>query len=511
LSGRALSVRQSVHRCFFTITTEMQTNTSSSLDQQYLEPKKQQQYDDRDINDPIPSEKKPSYWSLIQNNPQFRLFLISHLSSLLGEWLTYIAIITMIEEWLPDGESSRRTRISYLVVIRLFPYVFLSAVGGALADSYDRRKATIVLNLISSFVTLLNLLVWRSRSILLVYLVTFLQHMICALYEPCSSALIPLLISNQEELKLATTIMALAWSLMAAVGAFTGGLVVIWLGCRTCFLLDSLTFIISAWCMYQVKGNFCVLETTQSYTSPWSQIICMTRDGYIYLGGQIWGSLVLMKASSALIYGASDVLNVSFSERNDDSSLVPEVKLGILFAMTGAGCILGPLLSDCYTSMSDYKSLQVSFLVCLLAQSTGCLGVGFLPGFHSTCFFSLIRSAGSNASWTTSSVLLQSLSAPGQLGRVLAVDYALALATEACSALLAGILQDYVKFTAEQVSLVMAGIGISLFSCWTVYHCLGFGAAHPLLKDHNQQEMNDSSIEERFECMEDTPLLILKK
>jgi MFS family permease len=479
-------------------------------DQQEL---KTQNYDYNDGSNPIALECTPSYYGLIRNNPRFRLFLISHLISLLGEWFTYIAIITMIEEWLPDGELSRRTAISYLVVIRLIPNVALSAVGGTLADSYDRRKATIILNLMSSVVTLLNLLAWRSRSISLVYLVTFLQQVLCALYEPCSSALTPQLISNQEELKLATTIMGLAWSLMAAVGASIGGIVVVWLGCRICFLLDSLTFIVSAWCMYQVKGNFCVKEESHNYTSLWSHMVCMTRDGYTYLGGQIWGSLVLMKASAALIYGASDVLNVSFSERTDDTFSVPAVKLGILFAMTGAGCILGPLLSDCYTTMADYKTLQVSFLVCLLAQSAGCLGVGLFPGFLSTCFFSFIRAAGSNASWTTSSVLLQSLSAPEQLGRVLAVDYALALGTEACSALLAGILQDRAKFTAEQVSLVMAGIALLLFTSWTFYHFLEFGAANPILKNHHQQQRKDSSVKdvkENSQSMENTPLLIPK-
>ncbi|KAI2492584.1 Transmembrane secretion effector [Fragilaria crotonensis] len=276
----------------------------------------------------------------------------------------------MIEARLVGDKKSSRTAISYLVVIRRMPGVILSAPGGVLADSRDRRHSMIALNLLAAAVTLLNLLVWYSKSISTVYLVAMLSQVVQALYEPCRGALMPLLISDEEELKLATTLTGLAKFLMGAMGATLGGLIVSYFGARACFVLDSLTYLTSAYIMYQVKGDWHVVdEGATKYSSIWNQMVGMTIEGYKYVGRNFWGTLVLMKASVAVISGAADVLNVSFAERGGGDS---SVKLGILFGTTGIGCLVGLLLSDCFTTMSDIKSLQLASIVSI---GLGLLGV----------------------------------------------------------------------------------------------------------------------------------------
>lgn len=451
--------------------------------------------------------RKPTltYYTLVRDNPQFRLFLSSYLTTLCGEWLTYVAMISMIEAWLVGGEGSSRTAISYLVVIRLMPSVILSAAGGALADSRDRRQSMIVLDIIASAVTLLNLLVWYSKSISMLYLVAMLSQVLQALYEPCRGALMPLMISDEEELKLATTLTGLAWSLMAALGASVGGLIVSYYGARVCFLLDSLTYITSAYLMYHVKGDWHVVDkSAKVYSSIWNQMVGMTIEGYKYVGDNFWGSLVLMKASVALIYGAADVLNVSFSERGDGDA---SVKLGILFAMTGIGCLIGPLVSDRFTSMSDVTSLQLASIWSIGVGTLGCLGVGLLPSFVCNCFFSMVRSGGFSAAWINSSVLLQSFSTPEKMGRVLAVDYALALFTEAFSALLCGVLQDHAGLSAERVSLMMAATGAAIVAIWSIYHIMGCGAANKDAEVLMIQQRETKLEEQEQQATECTPLL----
>ena len=55
------------------------------------------------------------------------------------------------------------------------------------------------------------------------------------------------------------------------------------------------------------------------------------------------------------------------------------------------------------------------------------------------------------------------------LGRVLSIDYSLALASESLSALLAGVLQDSFGLTAMQVSTVFAIVGFFTFGLWLWY------------------------------------------
>lgn len=88
-----------------------------------------------------------------------------------------------------------------------------------------------------------------------------------------------------------------------------------------------------------------------------------------------------------------------------------------------------------------------------------------------------MRSNGASGAWTNSSILLQSLSAPEKLGRVLALDYALALMMDAFAALFSGALQDDFQLSPEQTSLTMAAIGFALVLPWIVYHGRGGGVA----------------------------------
>ena len=456
----------------------------------------------RECPKPKPTQ---TYYTLMRDNPKFRLFIASYLTTLCGAWLTYVAIIAMIEARLVGGKESSRTAISYLVVIRRMPSVILSAPGGVLADSRDRRQSMMALNLLASIVTLFNLLVWNSKSISMVYLVAMLSQVIQALYEPCRGALMPLLVRDDEELKLATNLTGLAKSLMAALGATLGGLIVCYFGARACFVLDSLTYLTSAYIMYHVKGDWHVVDKGDiEYSSACDQVVGMTIAGYKYVGDNFWGSLVLMKASVALIYGAANVLNVTFAERGEGDS---SVKLGILFAMTGIGCLVGLLVSDCFTTMSDMKSLQLVAILSIGCGTLGCLGVGLLPSFVLNCIFSMLRSGGLSATWINSSVLLQSFSTPEKMGRVLAVDNALALLAESSSALLCGFLQDRVDLSAEQITLMTAATGGVMVILWTIYHVMGCGAASEEAKVLMVRQRDTKLEEQEHPSMEDTPLM----
>ena len=82
--------------------------------------------------------------------------------------------------------------------------------------------------------------------------------------------------------------------------------------------------------------------------------------------------------------------------------------------------------------------------------------------------------------------------------------YALALLTEAFSALLCGVLQDHADLSAEQVSLVMAGMGAVVLAIWSFYHGMGYGAAR---KDLDELLRRERTSEENLKPTEDTPLL----
>lgn len=426
------------------------------------------------------NDSEASYFSLLRNNRPFRLYLTSYLITHAGEWFTYVASISMIERFLDiGGESLSSTKISILVVVRLFPNVLLSAVGGTLSDSRDRRISMIFLDVMGAVVALLYLAAYHLRSIVLVYVVAFLQQCVAALYEPCRSAIVPLMVSTEGDLKKATTLSVLAWSLMAAIGAALGGLFVAIMGIQLCFVVDSMSYLVSALLIQWIGGEYNAAEGHErKYESVWEQIKGMTVDGARYLCSSFFGGIVFVKASGAILFGASDVLNVSFAERDVEAEGNASLRMGAIFAASGIGCLLGPLGADYAKGETPPASyLQLGFIGGLSFLTAGYFALGLTQNFLLICLISVFRAAGSSLLWIDSSVILQMFSAPHVLGRVMAVEYAIATLMEALSAVFAGYSQDHFDMTPQGVSLVLSAMGTVIALMWSIYHWSGRGVA----------------------------------
>jgi MFS family permease len=186
---------------------------------------------------PIPDpDTSITYWRLLKKNRDYRIFITSYLITECGEWLTYMASIDFIETQMQkSNNTTSRTSISILVAARLVPNVLLSCFGGALADSRDRRKSMIFLDICGAICALLFVVAYHLQSIHLIYITTFLQQSIAGLYHPCSSSIIPLMVTNDKALQKAITLTELAWSAMSAFASSAGGFLVSAFGARNCF------------------------------------------------------------------------------------------------------------------------------------------------------------------------------------------------------------------------------------------------------------------------------------
>lgn len=138
----------------------------------------------------------------------------------------------------------------------------------------------------------------------------------------------------------------------------------------------------------------------------WEQYIHMTTDGVKYLQSSFFGPLLLLKFSAAAIYGSIDVLEVSFSERseNEESN---SLRLGLLFAFSGVGTIVGSLVTEFCTDAKDSRRLQSACVWSFLFMSIAFLGMGLFPSFASPCVFTILDSAAATLLWIISDLLLQ--------------------------------------------------------------------------------------------------------
>ncbi|KAL7522845.1 hypothetical protein ACHAWX_007563 [Stephanocyclus meneghinianus] len=418
-----------------------------------------------------------------------------------ARWFSYVASIAAIEQIHSSNQTVSRTSISILVALRLLPNALFSNIGGVLADSYDRRNIMLILDILGAFIACFFLLAYQFKSIPALYAATFCQMTVAAIYEPCRSALVPMLITNEGYLKKALTLTGLTWSVMASVGASTGGLATESFGIDTCFCIDSVTYLLSAGFLWKIRGKYVAVGAESDdelvSTVPSSEemglpfididikphilslagMTNMIVNGLSYLRSKQWGAFVFLKGCAALIYGAADVLNVAFSEMGSTSDSTSRdanlegssERLGILFASVGVGCFLGPVLVESFTDMEKPSSLEGACLVSYLLMAIGCWGLAQINGFISICCYTAIRSAGSSVIWIHSSLLLQKFCENNMLGRVMAVDYALATLCEAISAMCGGLLQDKAGWSPESVSYTMSMVALSTLVLWARY------------------------------------------
>jgi MFS family permease len=146
-----------------------------------------------------------------------------------------MASIDFIETQMQKSNTTSRTSISILVAVRLLPYVLLSCFGGTLADSRDRRKSMIFLDICGAICALLFVVAYHLQSIHLIFVTTFLQQSIAGLYYPCSGSIIPLMVSDDKALQKAITLSELTWSAMSAFASSAGGFLVSAFGARNCY------------------------------------------------------------------------------------------------------------------------------------------------------------------------------------------------------------------------------------------------------------------------------------
>jgi hypothetical protein len=187
--------------------------------------------DDNDDDDEV------TYTQLLKRNRPFRLFMCSYIANSMGEWLTYLASISAIGKiQLGSGiQETSRTAISALIIVRLTPTILLLPFGGVLADGRDRRETMIILDVIGAVVAWIFILAIELESIPMILLASFLQSCVAGLYEPSRSAIVPLLVPEDEGLKQATTLSGVAYALVATFGSASGGLFVSLFGIRTCY------------------------------------------------------------------------------------------------------------------------------------------------------------------------------------------------------------------------------------------------------------------------------------
>lgn len=411
------------------------------------------------------------YVSLLRENQDYRRLWLGSLISQLGDWFNLIASAALVA----DLTDTAGTAISFLFLARFVPLFLFSPLAGVLADRYDRRHVMIASDLLRAATVLCFLFIREPGQIWLLYLLTIVQFALSAIFVPARSAVLANVVQPQK-LVPANALDSLTWSTMLAIGALLGGLAATLLGIAEAFILDAVTFLVSAVLISRIARPIRA-DADLERSGGWLEFL----DGLRYLRGQrfILG-LSLVKAAGSLSWGAINVLEIIFAEEvftldfPGISEIAPEIDsgtatLGLMYAVTGLGTGLGPLVIRRWLGDAHMRLRWViAFGFGLMAVGT--LMISLAPNLRLFILAELVRTVGSGTVWVFSAALLQMLVPDRVRGRVFAFEFAALTLTQSISTYWAGFALDSAGLNARQVAFSMSVVAGLMGALWLLFH-----------------------------------------
>ena len=404
------------------------------------------------------------YGQLVRQNYNFRNLWIGQIISLLGDWFNLIASAALVATLTGSGLA-----VGALFVVRMLAPFVVSPVAGVVADRYNRRRILIISDIARSVTVFGFLLVREPQHVWLLYALTILQLGISGFFFPTYTAFLPDIVSSRE-LGTANALSSITWSVMLALGAAIGGLVSGTLGIYAAFVIDGITFLLSAFFIAQIRVNVSLAIDTEQTVSA---VIKEYVEGLGYLRRHVDIFVVALHKAfvTLLTWSGVQVAQVTIAERIFTIGEGGSISLGLMFAINGLGTGVGPVVAR-YFIGDRSQAMRIAIAFSYLISVIGLGVMATLSSFEIVLLGTLLIGIGGGMIWVFSTqLLLQAL--PGHIrGRVLSTEFALFTLTSAIAAAVTGTALD-ASLSIAQVLGWTAALTLIPMVLWTLWLIFG--------------------------------------
>ena len=265
----------------------------------------------------------------LKRHRDYRYLYIAQSVSFLGSMMTYVALPYQMYQLTHSS-----FHVGLLGVAELIPLLMTAFIGGALADSVDRRRMVIVTDVFLAVGSLsLALLAWHGAppAWSLYVLAGFMSGM-NGLQRPSIDALMPRLVPR-EDLMAAAALGSFRGSFIMIVGPALGGILIASMGLAFTYAMDVLSYVLALGCILMIRS----VATPEGAERPTLESI---REGFRYARSrqELVGTYVVDFV--AMIFGMPMALFPALSEKLGGPGV-----LGILYAAPAIGAFLASVTS----------------------------------------------------------------------------------------------------------------------------------------------------------------------
>jgi len=373
------------------------------------------------------------YFNLLRRNRNFRRLWLAQLISEIGDWFYSLAVYDLLLETTNSGQA-----VGWAIIIQLLPWFFMTPLAGYLADRFRRRPLMITADAVRAVVVLGLLLIQGASDVWLVYSLLAVEVIFASIFEPARNALLPNL-TKPEEILAANAISSITWSTALAIGAALGGAVTALWGRRVAFVVNSVSFLVSALLIQRI-------QTVESHThapakptasAQATQEAGSVREGWNYLRRHPKIVILVLAKTGMGMVGGTLLLLAYFGERIFHLGGHGALAMGLLYGARGAGSAIGPLIGDHLTRGNQrrmWKSISLSFFI----MAASYLAFSRAPNLPLAALAVFVGQMGTSNIWVMSTALLQLNVADRFRGRVFALDFGLMMLAASVSNYLVG-------------------------------------------------------------------------
>jgi MFS family permease len=406
------------------------------------------------------------YRALLTGNRDYRLLWFGQVVSQLGDWFNSVAVYALLLEL-----TGTATSVALMIIVQFLPMAVVGPVAGVVVDRVNRRRLMVGADVLRGALVLGLLVVEGPERVWMVYVLMGATVAATAFFEPARTACIPS-VTAREHLLTANALSSATWSVMLAVGAGLGGLVTAALGRNTAFVVNALSFFMSA--VFIGRTTFAADPPAARRPAGPASLAGVTDfvEGLRYVrSDRRVSALMFVKAAWGMAGGVLLLMTI-FGERVFPVGGNAAAGIGILYAARGVGAGLGPVAARAWLGQRPEqmrRAIAPSYLVAALFY----LALGWAPGILWAGVAVVGAHAAGSVLWVFSTVLLQ-MSVPDRFrGRVFAVELALVMVVSALSSYACGIALDrygvspFVLTRVLGTIFVLPAVGWVLLERWS--------------------------------------------
>ncbi|TVQ01481.1 MAG: MFS transporter [Balneolaceae bacterium] len=403
-------------------------------------------------------DKFRPYIDLVKTNSNYRRLWLAQIVSNFGDWFGLLAVYAIIQKY-----SGSELLLGLIIVVKMLSLALSSPIAGFITDRFNRRHLMILSDVARGILVLGFILITTTELLWLAYVITAIQMVFSAIFEPAKTSSIPN-VTTPKELVIANILSAASWSIIFTTAMAIGGFATAYLGTDAVFVINAITYMVSGVFIYRAAIPQKEMTVEQKYENrnPLRGI----GEGFRFLKNNRYVLRpALAKGTYTMCMGALIYMLIIVAE---EILMMGSIGLGILYAARGIGTGIGPILGRrIFRKESGWIRAIGLFMIfsgLMYAAVSGLESVILMS------IFVIVAHMASGSNWVFSTVLLQRRTPDTYRGRVFSTEWLLFTLAQSISVTAAALILEFNILSIRQAIalfsflLMLAGI----FWLWKV-------------------------------------------